>query len=130
VALHRDFPQAPLTPTNTFTALDAVTLSWQTPAGTPAAGRSLSYNVRVGRTPGSSDVVSPLADTMTGRRLIQTLGNAGAAHVFKLNNLSVGNYYWSVQSIGQSYTGSPFTTEGMFTAGHRDPAHEYHRAFR
>ena len=121
VALHRDFPQAPLTPTNAFTALDAVTLSWQTPAGTSATGRGLSYNVRVGHTPGSSDVVSPLADAATGRRLIQALGNAGAAHVFKLNNLPVGNYYWSVQSIGQSFTGSPFTTEGMFTVTSSPP---------
>lgn len=115
VAWHRDFPQAPLNAVATFTALDAVTFSWQTPANTPATGRGLSYNVRVGRTPGSSDVVSPMADATTGRRLIQTSGNAGSAHLFKLNNVPPGTYYWSVQSIGQSYTGSPFTTEGMFT---------------
>jgi len=121
VAFHRDFPQPPLSATNTFTALDAVTLSWQTPAGTPTTGRGLTYNVRIGHTPGGTDVVSPLADAATGRRLVQTLGNAGAAHVFKLNNLPVGNYYWSVQSIGQSYTGSPFITEGMFTVTSSPP---------
>jgi len=121
VALHRDFPQAPLNPAATFTALDAVTLAWNSPAGTPATGRGLSYNVRVGHTPGGSDVVSPLADAATGRRLVQTAGNAGTAHVFKLNNVPPGNYYWSVQSIGQSYTGSPFTAEGMFTVTSSPP---------
>jgi hypothetical protein len=121
VALHRDYPQPPLSPAVAFTALDAVTLSWQSPSNTPATGRGLSYNVQVGRAPGGVDVVSPMADVATGRRLIQTIGNAGAAHVFKLNNLPPGNYYWGVQSIGQSFTGSPFTAEGMFTVTSSPP---------
>lgn len=115
LALHRDFPQPPLNPTNTFTALDAVTLSWQSPSNTPTTGRGLTYNVRVGGTSGGVDVVSPLADPATGRRLVHAVGNAGTAHLFKLNSLPPGDYFWSVQSISQSYTGSPFTTEGVFT---------------
>jgi hypothetical protein len=121
VAFHRDFPQPPLNPTVAFRALDAVTLSWLSPSNTPSTGRGLTYNVRVGRVAGGVDVVSPLADPATGRRLIQTAGNAGTAHVFKLNNLPPGNYYWSVQSIGQSFTGSPFAAEGTFTVTSSPP---------
>ena len=121
VALHRDFPQPPLNLAANFTALDAVTLSWQTPSNTPPTGRGLSYNLRVGRTPGGVDVVSPMADAATGRRLIQTLGNAGTARLVKLNNLPPGNYYWSMQSIGQSFTGSPFAVEGTFTVTSSPP---------
>jgi hypothetical protein len=121
VALHRDYPQPPLSPSVAFTALDAVTLSWLSPSNTPSTGRGLSYNVRVGHAPGGVDVVSPLADAATGRRLIQTTGNAGSAHLFKLNNLPPGNYYWSVQSVGQSFTGSPFAAEGMFTVTSSPP---------
>ena len=44
----------------------SVTLSWTAPADarTPAAG--LSYNLRIGTTPGGSDILGPMADTATG----------------------------------------------------------------
>ena len=121
VALHRDNPQPPLNPAVVFTGLDGVLFSWQSPSNTPATGRGLSYNVRVGSTPGGVDVVSPMADPPTGRRLIPALGNAGEAQLFVLTNLPPGNYYWAVQSIGQSFTGSPFTSEGQFTVTSSPP---------
>ena len=121
IATHRDSPQPPLNPAVVFTGLDGVLFSWQSPSNTPATGRALSYNVRVGSTPGGVDVVSPMADPATGRRLIPALGNAGAAQLFVLTNLPPGNYYWAVQSIGQSYTGSPFTAEGQFTVTSSPP---------
>lgn len=121
VAFHRDFPQPPLNPTATFTALDEVTLSWQAPSNTPTTGRGLSYNLRVGRTPGGLEVVSPMADPSTGKRLLQTMGNAGTSGRWRLSELRPGTYYWSVQSIGQSYTGSPFAPEATFTVTSSPP---------
>ena len=121
LASHRDYPQPPLSPSVAFTGLDGVMFSWLSPSNTPLTGRGLSYNVRVGRAPGGVDVVSPMADPVTGWRLIPALGNASAAHLFTLTNLPPGNYYWAVQSIGQSFTGSPFTTEGVFTVTSSPP---------
>ena len=115
VAFHRDFPEPPINLAAANTALDEVLLTWQAPAGTPATGRALSYNLRVGRTSGGVDLVSPQADAATGKRLLHALGNAGAAKVRKLTNLQPGTYFWSVQTIGQSFTGSPFAPEGVFT---------------
>lgn len=121
IATHRDFPQPPSNPVVAFTGLDGVLFSWQSPSNTPTTGRGLSYNVRVGHTPGCVDVVSPMSNPATGQRLIPALGNAGAAHLFVLTNLPPGNYYWAVQTLGQSYTGSPFTTEGMFVVTSSPP---------
>jgi hypothetical protein len=121
LAFHRDFPQLPLNPTTTFTALDEVMLSWQAPSNTPATGRGLSYNLRVGRTPGGLEVVSPMADPTTGKRLIQDMGNASTSKRWRLSALPPGTYYWSVQSIGQSYTGSPFSPEAVFTVTSSPP---------
>ncbi len=92
-----------------------VTLSWlpATDAETPTAG--LTYNVMVGTTSGGVDVVSPLANTITGYRHVVRQGNAGSRTSFNLNNLPDGTYYWRVQAIDNSYAGSPFSTEGTFT---------------
>lgn len=118
----RDTPGAPQAPTATFTAVDEVFLSWDAPEGTPPAGRGLSYNLRVGRTPGGLEVVSPMADLSTGNRLLHALGNAGVSKRWKLSGLRPGTYYWSVQSIAQNYTGSPFTAEVQFTVTNTPPA--------
>lgn len=88
-------------------------LAWDPPGGGTAAW--LTYNVRVGRSPGGVDVVSPISDPATGRRRIPEEGNAGARPRFDLHHLGPGTYYWSVQSVNSSWTGSPFAAEGTFT---------------
>src|SRR5262249_49368153 len=79
---------------------------------TPAAG--LSYNIRVGRMPGGSDVVSAPA-LATGKLLIPQMGAArkGSATL----HLAPGHYYWSVQAVDSSFAGSPFATEQQFSTG-------------
>jgi len=92
-----------------------VTLTWNAAfdVQTPAPG--LSYNLRVGTTPGGIDVVSPMAVLATGYRLLARRGNAGHNTSWRLRALPTGTYYWSVQALDNSFKGSPFTAEGTFT---------------
>ncbi|MGC9361905.1 MAG: FG-GAP-like repeat-containing protein [Candidatus Syntrophosphaera sp.] len=96
---------------------DAVTLSWDAAqdAETPAAG--LTYNVRVGTIPGGCDIVGPMADPATGWRKIAAQGNAGQRLERQISGLPDGDYYWSVQALDNSYAGSPFAGEQVFTIG-------------
>ncbi|HVV71986.1 MAG TPA: VCBS repeat-containing protein, partial [Verrucomicrobiae bacterium] len=93
-----------------------VVLNWGRPAGAGPSNSGLSYNLRLGTTPGGSDVISPEADPVTGRRRVAALGNLG-------ENLSVplrlppGDYYWSVQSVDGVFSGSPFAEEQRFSSG-------------
>jgi hypothetical protein len=94
---------------------NSVLLSWNpaSDAQTPAMG--LSYNLRVGTTPGGGDIVSANSDPATGLRRVAQLGNCGERLFAVVTNLSVGtNYYWSVQAVDTSFAGSAFATERNF----------------
>lgn len=82
---------------------------------TPAAG--LSYNLRVGITPGGSEIVSGMAVPATGWRKVARPGNAGQRLFYQLFNLANGTYYWSVQAIDNSFAGGAFAAEGNFSLG-------------
>ena len=89
-------------------------MGWS-PAGdaqTPVDG--LTYNLRVGTTPGGMDVVSPMAASSGFRRLPQ-LGNSNHGVTATLTNLAPGTYYWSVQAVDATWAGSPFASEDSFS---------------
>jgi hypothetical protein len=92
-----------------------VRLSWNASidAQTPLAG--LSYNVRVGTTPGGADIVAPNADSANGFRRVPKFGSVQKNRFAILTNLALGTYYWSVQAIDTAFAGSPFATESTFT---------------
>ncbi len=92
-------------------------LSWNAAGDAEqSGGAGLSYNVRVGTTPGGSDVVSPLA-LASGTRLVPATGNAGELTSYSLTGLTHGQtYYWSVQAVDNSFLGSSFAGEGSFVA--------------
>jgi hypothetical protein len=92
-----------------------VSLSWNPSADdrTPSAG--LNYNLRIGTSPGASDVLAPMALT-DGLRLLPALGNAQAGtNAFVFNVAPGRDYYWSVQAVDTSFAGSPFAAEQQFT---------------
>jgi hypothetical protein len=105
----------PAAPTGLVSTLSGATvsLSWNPPADdrTPSAG--LNYNLRIGTTPGASDVLAPMA-LIDGLRLLPVLGNAQAG-TNAVMNLPFGRYYWSVQAVDTSFAGSPFAVEQQFT---------------
>ncbi|MBK9390451.1 MAG: T9SS type A sorting domain-containing protein [Bacteroidetes bacterium] len=62
-----------------------------------------------------ADIVSPMADLTTGYRYVEALGNAGTNTSWRLKNLPLGTYYWSVQTIDNSMTPSAWAPVKSFT---------------
>lgn len=95
------------------TAARSVRLAWSMASDgeTPAAG--LTYNLRVGTTPGGSNVIAPMSIEASGYRQVPQAGNRDQARAVVLN-LEPGTYFWSVQSIDPGYVGSAFATEDSF----------------
>jgi hypothetical protein len=93
---------------------NSVELQWQmaTDLETPQAG--LSYNLRVGKTPGGVDVVSPMADVQSGFRKIPAMGNVQENTSWTIHHLVPGRYYWSVQAVDNAFAGSLFGLERSF----------------
>ena len=80
-------------------------------AQTPAAG--LTYNLRIGSSPGALNIVAPLSAN-NGFVKVPQSGNAQMS-LNKSFFASLGiHYYWSVQAVDTSFAGSPFATEQSF----------------
>ncbi|MEM6648535.1 MAG: T9SS type A sorting domain-containing protein [Bacteroidota bacterium] len=108
---HRN--QRPEAPTNLTSRMEGgrMHFAWDpaTDAETPSTG--LTYNLRVGTTPGGSDILSPLARE-DGRRLVSQRGNVGSNTAWYLDGLSPNRtYYWSVQALDVNHIGSAFAEE-------------------
>ena len=98
--------------TSTFTN-ESVSFFWPAASDeqTPAAG--LTYNLRIGTTPGASDLL-PSMSLPSGFRQIVRSGNMDHALSFTLpisNILDLPGVYWSVQAIDNTFAGSAFTEE-------------------
>ena len=108
----------PTAPTNL--AVDvfgtSVTFSWAASSDAQTPTASLTYNLRVGTTPGGSEIVAPQS-LSSGKRLVPASGNTGHNLMAKLSHLKPGtNYFWSVQAVDTAFAGSAFAMEGGFTA--------------
>ncbi|ETR65074.1 MAG: hypothetical protein OMM_14858, partial [Candidatus Magnetoglobus multicellularis str. Araruama] len=93
-----------------------VQLSWS--AGSDAETLSkagLNYNIQLGSSPGTCDIVSPMALPLSsGYRQIPVTGYIQAlTTTVQLNE--TGTYYWRVQTIDTSFSGSSFSNEYSFT---------------
>ena len=80
---------------------------------TPMAG--LSYNVLIGTTPSSSDILSPMSYQSTGLRQVVTQGNIGQDTSWSVKDLPAGDYYWSVQAVDNGFLGSVFPPSQQFS---------------
>ncbi|NIR94904.1 MAG: T9SS type A sorting domain-containing protein, partial [Gammaproteobacteria bacterium] len=110
------FNTRPLSPQGLTASVagDTVHLSWNAATDNETPSPALTYNLRMGTTPGGTDIISPMADPSTGYRYQVAQGNAHHDTVWYIYNLSSGTYYWSVQAIDQSFAGSEFATENSF----------------
>ena len=92
-----------------------VLLSWNQAYDDNTPSEGLTYSVRVGTSPGGEDVLSSNA-TSEGILKSSSKGNAEHNTSWKLA-LNPGKYYWSVQSIDNSFNGSLFSAENDFEIG-------------
>ena len=104
-------PTVPGTATAAVSGAD-VTFSWGASTDTPTPAAALTYNLRVGTTPGGEQIMAAMADLSTGARRIAAAGNVQHNLSWKLKNLPVGTYYYSVQAIDGAFQPSGWTTEG------------------
>lgn len=91
---------------------DSVRVEW-TEGGVPVLGTSkgFSYNLRVGTSPGGSNIMSPLSNEIGLRKKVG-MGNMGIKQFVTFKNLSVDSaYFLSVQSIDGSFSASSFSDE-------------------
>lgn len=109
----------PSTPTNLSAFIlphNAVLLMWAPSTDLETTNSSgLSYNLRLGTTPGGAEIISPCSDPVSGYHRVPQRGNAGQTNAWVVFNLTNGTYYWSVQAIDAAFAGSPFATESRFT---------------
>jgi hypothetical protein len=81
-------------------------------AADPNQTTPLTYNLRVGTTPGGNDIV-PSMSLADGTRQVVAAGNCGFAtyRVIKLSGTNFDSVYWSVQAVDNSFVGGPFAPE-------------------
>ncbi|HYG34241.1 MAG TPA: hypothetical protein VEC99_05630, partial [Clostridia bacterium] len=93
----------------------SVTFHWASASDRETPTSGLTYNLRVGTTPGGCDILSPLTSA-NGVRLVAAHGNTGHNCSWTLTNFpSSGPFYWSVQAIDSCFAGSLFAPEQNFT---------------
>jgi hypothetical protein len=109
---------APLAPTNLAVSLGETNVDffWSAASDAQTPATALTYNLRVGTTPGGSQVVAPQS-APSGFRRLPAMGSAQLARVAPLRGLTPGvTYYWSVQAVDGAFAGSPFAMEASFVA--------------
>ena len=81
-------------------------------ASDPNQRAPLTYNLRVGTTPGGNEIV-PSMSLGDGTRQVVAPGNCAFAgsHMIKLPATNVDGVYWSVQAVDNSFVGGPFAPE-------------------
>lgn len=104
--------QAPQAPTGLSATLvgDKLSMSWSAATDYPTPSPGLSYNLRVGTTPGGMDILSPAA-LASGYRLVPQLGNAQKRTSWTLKVPLAQTYYWTVQAIDTGWLGGAFAAE-------------------
>ena len=107
----------PSAPTNLTSNISngKVELGWDKSTDNETSQNGLAYNLVIGSSQNGVDVVSPMSDRTTGLRRIVNLGNTNQNNSWIINNLAPGKYYWSVQAVDNTFSGSQFATEHSFT---------------
>jgi hypothetical protein len=89
-----------------------VELSWLAASDDHTPNDGLTYAIKIGTTPGSENIMGANSN-ISGIRKVSGKGNVEHNKKWRLS-LPVGIYYWSVQAIDASYSGSEFSTTNKF----------------
>ncbi len=109
----------PIAPDNLQTNVtdNVVEFSWDKGSDNETSQDGLSYNIRIGFSPGTQEIASSMSDE-NGMRLIYEIGNVGQSIDWTIKNFGLGTYYWSVQTIDQCGSGSTFSATESFIVLH------------
>jgi hypothetical protein len=89
------------------------TFSWNAASDAQSPAGGLTYNLRIGTSPGAGDALSAMS-AANGLRRVPRRGNA-ENRLFATFNYSLDTpYYWSVQTVDGAFAGSPFAAEQDF----------------
>jgi hypothetical protein len=92
-----------------------VTLSWTAPSDAETPSTGLSYSLRIGTTPGGSEILAPMANVTNGFRQVAERGPVQALSWALSLPSSSQIYYWSVQAVDGALAGGPFAPEARFS---------------
>lgn len=100
----------PTAPTNLLVTgtQTAITFSWNASTDLTTPQKALSYNMFLVNDNGKT-FYDALADTSTGKLVLQKTGNVQLNKGWTIRNLPAGNYCWGVQAVDNSFTGSKFS---------------------
>lgn len=109
----------PSVPTGLREEIDGnnVTLMWDESYDPETGSESITYNIRIGTSPGASDIYSAMASNISGYRLIPAFGNTNHNTSWFVRNLNAGEYFWTVQAIDNGFLASEFALEKSFRIG-------------
>jgi hypothetical protein len=93
----------------------SATFTWNASSDAETDQKAITYNIKVGTTPGGVDVVSPLSNPTSGFRRLPKPGRQGTRTSTTLRDLAPGTYYWSVQAVDHQCAGSSFSEVKSFT---------------
>ena len=109
-------PNAPQRPSANYNAATGkLKISWGEASDSQSSSKDLTYAVRIGSTPGGSDMVNGHALANGTRRNFMD-GNAGSSleKTLDLRSWPSGTYYVSVQAIDPNHAGSAWSEEISF----------------
>lgn len=95
-------------------AQTGLNLNWLNAQDLETPEAALTYNLRIGSTPGGSEILSAISSSDGYRKVVKP-GNIGHNNSFTLlfdDILDFPSVYWSVQAIDNNFTGSVFSEEG------------------
>lgn len=101
----------PIAPTETTyeTSNNSVTLKWDKGNDNQKQDAGLTYEILVGTSKFSYDIISPNADIFNGFRYLSKQGNFFTDTFAIINNLTEGKYYWQVQAVDNGFLSSSFS---------------------
>lgn len=88
-----------------------IQLSWDKASDPETNQEALSYNVYIGTSSTTADVLNPMSDLSTGKRTVVDGGNAGMMNSYDIKWLPSGNYFWGIQTIDKGFLASAFSSE-------------------
>lgn len=114
VSLPNILPEAPQNLSTTFEDQNII-LTWDKASDAQTPQDALTYNIRIGTSPLGISSMSPMSDIEDGYRRIPSSGNTTQTNFWKVNGLEEGViYYWSVQTIDNTFGTSEFSNEESF----------------